>query len=203
LQKPHTHITPALKDGTAKEVTALLIPAQLVKWQDLLTINLATIATSESIALVSSPDSMDQTKKHAQKASTLTQLAKQSAHSVLEVHIAHQESSTHALLQVITVLQVYLLRPNVLQVSTAMIHRPETHPYLVVGVNTPLQVLINARLILITLLVLSQTLPGSITPLPVLVDGKSWLENIDATNVNKVNNAVEEIVLHVERTNGP
>jgi hypothetical protein len=73
----------------------------------------------------------------------------------------------------------------------------------VVGVNTPLQVNINARLIPITLLVLSQTLPGSITPLPVLVDGKSWLENIDATNVNKVNNAVEEIVLHVERTNGP
>jgi hypothetical protein len=73
----------------------------------------------------------------------------------------------------------------------------------VVGVNTPLQVNINARLILITVLVLSQTLPGSITPLPVLVDGKSWLENIDATNVNKVNNAVEEIVLHVERTNGP
>jgi hypothetical protein len=67
----------------------------------------------------------------------------------------------------------------------------------VVGVNTPLQVNINARLILITLLVLSQTLPGSITPLPVLVDGKSWLENIDATHVIKVTNAVVEIVLTV------
>jgi hypothetical protein len=197
LQKPHTHITTALKDGTAKEVTPLLIPAQLVKWQDNFTINLATIATSESIALVSSPDSPDQTKEHAQKASTLTQLAKQSAHSVLEVHIAHQESSTHALLKDITALQVCLLRPNVLQVSIAMIHRLETHPYLVVGVNTPLQVLINARLIPITLLVLSQTLPGSITPLPVLVDGKSWLENIDATHVIKVTNAVVEIVLTV------
>jgi hypothetical protein len=197
LQKPHTHITTALKDGTAKEVTPLLIPAQLVKWQDNFTINLATIATSESIAPVSSPDSPDQTKEHAQKASTLTQLAKQSAHSVLEVHIAHQESSTRALLKVITVLQVCLLRPNVLQVSIAMIHRLETHPYLVVGVNTPLQVLINARLIPITLLVLSQTLPGSITPLPVLVDGKSWLENIDATHVIKVTNAVVEIVLTV------
>lgn len=175
----------------------MLIPAQLVKWQDNFTINLATIATSESIALVSSPDSPDQTKEHAQKASTLTQLAKQSAHSVLEVHIAHQESSTHALLKDITVLQVCLLRPNVLQVSIAMIHRLETHPYLVVGVNTPLQVLINARLIPITLLVLSQTLPGSITPLPVLVDGKSWLENIDATHVIKVTNAVVEIVLTV------